>query len=197
MDRRWVHKAADSGQDEVALAQLAAQRATNPEVKSFAERLVKDHTDANNELKSMAASKGITLDQDDGKDRTYRRMSGKSSTEFDQEFVEHMVDEHEDDIRRFEKASRDAKDTEVKSFASKHLPHLREHLQMAQRLQTSMSATGRMDSSTSPSTTGASSSKSSSSTSPSSTSTGTGTSSSKSGTGTGTGTGTATDKSNK
>jgi putative membrane protein len=145
MERRFVHKTAESGKDEVALAQLASQRATNPEVRRFAERLVKDHTAVNDELKTLAGSKNIKLDTDEGKERSYRRLSSKSGAEFDQEFVEHMVDAHEESIRRFEKAASDAKDPEIRAFASKHVDHLRQHLQQAQSLMTSTMPTGRDD----------------------------------------------------
>jgi putative membrane protein len=144
-DRRFVSKTADSGQDEVQLAQLAAQRAMNPEVRQFAERLVKDHTAVNDELKGIASSKNVKIDRDDGKERAYRRLNAKAGAEFDQEFVEHMIDSHEDGIRRFEKAAKDAKDPEIRSFAAKHVDHLRQHLQQAQSLQASTMPTGRTD----------------------------------------------------
>ncbi len=153
-DRRFVNKAADSGQSEVQLAQLAAQRATNPEVKNFAQKLVTDHTNVNSELKSLASQKGLTLDSDTDQDRTYKRLAKKSGAEFDQEFVEQMIDEHEKDVKLFEKASNDARDTEVRSFAAKHVGHLREHLQQAQGLRQAVMPTGRMDDSSGRSTSG-------------------------------------------
>ena len=144
-DRRFVTKAADGGMAEVQVAQLAAQRASNPEVKSFAQKLVDDHTQVNSELMSLAGQKNVKMDNDDDKDRAYKRLNKKSGEEFDQEFVEHMIDEHEKDIKLFEKASSDAKDADVRAFASKHLDHLREHLQAAQNLRESVMPTGRMD----------------------------------------------------
>jgi putative membrane protein len=147
-DRRFVTKAADGGQSELALAELAAQRATNPEVKSFAQKLVTDHTKVNSELMSLASQKNVKVDVDDDKDRAYKRMNKKSGSEFDQEFVEHMIDEHEKDVKMFEKAASDAKDAEVRAFATKHVADLREHLQEAQNLRLSVMPTGRTDSST-------------------------------------------------
>ena len=144
-DRRFVTKAADGGQAEVQLAELAAQRATNPEVKSFAQKLVTAHSKVNAELTSLAGQKSIKLDADNEKDRSYKRLSKKTGAEFDQEFVEHMIDEHEKDIKMFEKASTDAKDTDVRSFAAKHVSHLREHLQQAQGLRQAVMPTGRLD----------------------------------------------------
>jgi putative membrane protein len=146
-ERRFVTKAADNGQAEVQLAQLAAQRATNPEVRSYAQKLVEDHSKVNSELVSLAGQKNIKVDTDDDKDRSYKRLNKKSGSEFDQEFVEHMIDEHEKDIKMFEKAASDAKDPDLKAFASRHVSHLREHLQQAQSLRQSVMPTGRTDTS--------------------------------------------------
>ena len=146
MERRFVTKAADSGKAELELAQLAAQQASNAEVKAYAQKLIEDHGKVNQELTSLAGQKNVKLDDDeDGKDRHYRRLSKKTGTEFDQEFVEHMIEMHEDDVKRFEKASTDAKDQDLKSFAAKHIEHLRGHLQEAQSLRSTIMPTGRMD----------------------------------------------------
>jgi putative membrane protein len=144
-DRRFVTKVADGGQSEVNLAQLAAERASNPDVRAFAQKLVDDHSKVNSELHSLANTKSVDLDLDNDKDRAYKRLSAKSGADFDREFIDHMIDEHEDDIKMFEKASVDAKDLDVRNFASKHLADLRQHLQKAQALQSSTMPTGRMD----------------------------------------------------
>jgi putative membrane protein len=153
-DRRFVNKAADEGKAEVAIAQLAAQRATSSEVKSFAQKLVDDHSKVNAELTSLASQKNVKVDTDDDKDRAYKRLNKKTGSEFDQEFVEHMIDEHEKDIKMFEKAANDAKDAEVRAFAAKHVDHLREHLQAAQSLRQTLMPTGRSDDSSGRSTPG-------------------------------------------
>lgn len=144
-DRRFVTKAAEGGQSEVQAAQLAAQRATNPDVKTFAQKLVDTHTKVNSELMGLAQQKNVKLDADDNKDRAYNRLNKKAGSEFDQEFVEHMIDEHEKDIKMFEKAASDAKDAEVRAFASKHVSHLRAHLEQAQNLRQSVMPTGRSE----------------------------------------------------
>lgn len=142
-DKRFVTKAADHGQSELALAQLASQQASNPEVRSFAQKLVNDHTKVNSELMKLAGNKNVKLDQEDSKDRTYKRLSNRSGSDFDQEFVEQMIDMHEADVKLFEKTAEDAKDQELRSFASRHVGHLREHLQRAQSLRQSIIPTGR------------------------------------------------------
>ena len=168
-----MNKAADNGESEVHAAQLAAQRATHPEVKNFAQKLVDDHTKVNSELTSLASQKNVKIDMDDDKDRAYKRLNKKSGSEFDQEFVEHMIDEHEKDIKMFEKAASDAKDSEVRAFASKHLGDLREHLQMAQSLRYTVMPTGRDDSSSGRSTSSSTGSSSSGTTGSSTTGSGT------------------------
>ena len=174
-DRRFVQKAADGGHDEVNLAQLAAQRATSSEVKSFAQKLVDDHTKVNSELMSLASQKNVKVDTDNDKDRTYKRLNKKSGSEFDQEFVEHMIDDHEKDIKMFEKAASDAKDPEVRAFASKHVSDLRAHLQQAESLRQSLMPTGRMDDRSGRSTPGGTTSSGLSTSSTGSTSTSPGT----------------------
>jgi len=144
MDRRFVTKAAESGQDEIALAQLALEHATNPDVKQFAQHMIDDHTQANQQLMTIASEKNVKLDQDDAtKDRTYRKLSKATGNDFDREFVSQMVDEHEKDVKLFEKESQHAKDPEVRQFASSTLPTLRQHLQQVQQLQQSIVPTGR------------------------------------------------------
>jgi putative membrane protein len=145
MDRRFVTKAADGGQAELAVAKLAAEKASNAEVKSFAQKLVDDHSKVNDELKGIAGQKNVKLDDDNDHDRAYKRLSKKSGAEFDREFVEHMIDEHEKDVKMFEKAAKDAKDSDVRSFAAKHVDHLREHLRQAESLRASTMPTGRTD----------------------------------------------------
>lgn len=142
-ERRFVNKAADSNKEEIQIAQLAAQKATNAEVRSYAQSLVDAHSKVNTELLTLAGSKSVKLDQDDGRGITYRRLSNKTGAEFDQEFVEHMIDEHEDNVRMFEKAAADSKDADLRSFASSHVAALREHLQKAQALRASTMPTGR------------------------------------------------------
>jgi putative membrane protein len=154
-DRRFVNKAAEEGHAEHQLAQLAAQRATSSEVRTYAQKLVEEHAKVNAELKTIASEKNVDVDIDDDQDRAYKRLNKKTGSEFDQEFVEHMIDEHERDIKMFEKAASDAKDPEVRAFASKHVGSLREHLQQAQSLRQTLMPTGRLDDSSGRSTPGA------------------------------------------
>ncbi len=141
-DRRFVTKAAEDGQDEVQLAQLASQKASNPDVRNYAQQLVEQHQQVNSELMSIANQRNLKLDKDESNSRAYKRLNKASPQDFDREFVAHMIDEHEKDIKLFQKAASDAKDSQVREFASKHVADLQQHLQMAQHLQQSVIPTG-------------------------------------------------------
>jgi putative membrane protein len=68
-------------------------------------------------------------------------MSKLTGSEFDKEYVSHMVKDHKKDIAKFEDASKNAQDPDVRAFAEKTLPVLREHLEMAQNVESSMKST--------------------------------------------------------
>lgn len=132
----FMKHAAQGGTAEVALARLAKDKASNPEVKAYAERLERDHSKAGDELKSLASSKRVTLPE---APKTYasnlkERLSKLSGAEFDRAYVSAMVDDHQKDVRAFEREAASGADADVKAFASKTLPTLKEHLQQAQQL---------------------------------------------------------------
>ncbi|MBC5766827.1 DUF4142 domain-containing protein [Ramlibacter albus] len=136
-DRKFVEKAAGSGMFEVQVAQLAASKAAEPNVKSFASMLVDHHTAANNELIQLANMKGIELPAAPprGMRKEVEHLGKKSGSDFDKEFVKKVgIDAHKKDIKLFEHASKDLKDAQLKAFVDKTLPKLREHLAAAQAL---------------------------------------------------------------
>ncbi|HUQ28860.1 MAG TPA: DUF4142 domain-containing protein [Usitatibacter sp.] len=143
-DRKFVEKAAIDGMAEVELGKLAASKASNDQVKQFAQRMVADHTKANDELKSVAGNKGIQLpasvDKKHQKDMDH--MQTKDAKKFDHEYMEMMVKEHKKDVSEFQKRSRSGKDADIKAFAAKTLPTLKEHLQMAQSTQAALKGGG-------------------------------------------------------
>jgi putative membrane protein len=137
LDTHFVTTAAEGGLAEVKLGELAKQKGSNQSVTSFGDQMVKDHTEANNELKSIASSKGIKVPESlNAKDQAlYDRLSKLSGGQFDRAYISAMVKDHEEDISEFRRISRTAKDQEIKSFASKTLPTLEHHLEMAQQAQ--------------------------------------------------------------
>jgi putative membrane protein len=136
-DRKFIEEAASSGMFEVEVAQLAAAKASDAQVKSFASMLVDHHTAANNELVKIANARKVELPA--APKRALRRdtekLGKKSGAEFDRDFVREVgIKAHEKDIKLFENASKDVKDPELKAFVNKTLPVLRDHLAQAQKL---------------------------------------------------------------
>lgn len=136
----FVAEAAAGGMAEVQLASLALTRSQNPEVKEFAKRMIDDHSKANDELKPIAASKSILLPKD--LSATEKSLSDKLSklngAEFDKEYVNARVADHEKDVKAFQTQAQTGTDTDVRAFAAKTLPTLQQHLQMIQAIKAKM-----------------------------------------------------------
>lgn len=136
-DRKFIEEAASSGMFELQAAQLAATKATDPAVKSYATTLADHHSAANNELMTLAASLGLELPP--APKRAMRneieKLGKATGPEFDREFVRNVgIKEHEKDIKAFQKAAKDVKDPQLKAWIDKTLPVLQQHLAAAQNL---------------------------------------------------------------
>ena len=135
-DQEFLTKAAAGGLYEVEAGQLAQSKGRGSNVQTFGAMLIKDHGAANEELKALAASKGVTLPASLPADKKKRLDKIASAKDFDKEFVDEVgLDDHKKDIALFEKASNDADDAEVKAFAAKTLPTLRAHREHAEGLK--------------------------------------------------------------
>lgn len=147
-DHEFIEDAAKGGLAEVQLGQLAAQKAENPDVKKFGQRMVDDHSKANDQLKQIASSKGMNLpaDLDRSAKREHDKLSKLSGAAFDREYMKHMVSDHKKDVKDFEKEAKSGSDADVKTFASSTLPTLQEHLQMAQQADASVRGGSRKSS---------------------------------------------------
>jgi putative membrane protein len=139
-DYKFVREAAEGGLLEVKLGELAKQKGTSQSVQQFGDRMVTDHTKANNDLKQIVSQKGAMLpDQLSRKEEHelmhFQKLSGK---DFDKNYAEHMVKDHNKDIKEFQDAAKNAQDPELKAFAQKTLPVLEQHMQQAQQIESSL-----------------------------------------------------------
>jgi len=133
-DKKFMTKAAEGGIAEVELSTVAAQKATNADVKTFANRMVTDHSKANDELKQLAGNKGVTLPT--ATDKEHKELEDKLTKEkagpkYDKAYMEAMVKDHGKVVDAFTKESKDAKDADLKSWVSNTLPTVQDHLKMA------------------------------------------------------------------
>ena len=140
-DQKFVSEAAMGSMMEVEMGRWAAQIGTSDAVKQFGRRMVEDHSKANDELKQVAASKGITLPTAlDQKHQTeVSKLARLKGADFDKAYSKKMLSDHQKDVAAFQRASEKATDREVKAFATKTLPTLQEHLEMARALNSSAS----------------------------------------------------------
>jgi putative membrane protein len=135
-DVKFVKKEAAAGLAEVKMAELAAQKAQRPEVKEFAQTLVKDHTAANTELAELAKKKGVEISAvvDPDSAETFKKLEGHSGTDFDKEYLSEMTSAHKKCVSNFEEAAKDARDGDLKAWINKTLPTLKAHHEKAQQL---------------------------------------------------------------
>jgi len=144
-DRKFMEKAAEGGMAEVQLGSLAKQRGSSDEVKKFGAQMTQDHAKAGDELRAIATSKGVALPSSLDRDAQaeMNKLSRLKGDEFDREYMQHMVKDHQKDVKEFQKAAKEARDPEVKGFAAKTLTVIEGHLQLAQRADEAVKAKGK------------------------------------------------------
>ena len=135
-DQAAMKQLASANLAEIESGKMAAQKAQNAEVKSFAQKMVQDHSKMLEDLKSLAKSKGVALPTNAPvKDMAQAKLlERKSGAEFDKDYMEHMVKDHENDVKESENIAAKAKDPQFKSAVQQANAKIREHLQLAQRV---------------------------------------------------------------
>lgn len=136
-DRDFVMKAASGGMMEVELGNIAQQNAASQRVKDFGSMMVRDHSKSNDELKSLASAKGLTLNADSLMNihKTHiENLRKKTGADFDKSYMSMMVKDHNEDVNLFKKSSSGAADADLKGWAGKTLPVLQMHLDSAQAI---------------------------------------------------------------
>ena len=141
MDQKFMMMAAKGGMMEIEMGRLALQKSTNDSVRQYAQKMIDDHTMAGDELKQLAASKGVMLPMNvEAKHMAMMaKMQRMSGMDFDMMYVKEVgVKAHQDMEKLYMKESMSGKDMETKAFAARTLPVVRMHLQMAREWMMSM-----------------------------------------------------------
>ncbi|MBC3540865.1 DUF4142 domain-containing protein [Rufibacter sp. H-1] len=143
-DQLFMMKAASGGMMEVAAGKLASTKGQDPAVKQFGQRMVTDHTKANTELKAIAAKKGVTLPTAllPEHQQHLDMLTQLSDAEFDRSYTQHMVQAHDKDIAEFDRQAKSGTDADLKAFAAKNLPILREHRKLVQPIYEKVNRSG-------------------------------------------------------
>jgi putative membrane protein len=145
----FVTKATQASLAEVELSKVALSQSKNAQVRSFAQRMVRDHEKASTELKPIAQKHGIQVPaQLDAKHaKKLEDLKAKSGEEFDAEYSRIMMKDHEKAVGLFTKASKSTQlDADLRNFASKTLPTLESHHQLANRLPENETRSARSES---------------------------------------------------
>jgi putative membrane protein len=145
-DSHFVMEAAEGGIAEVEMGKLATEKASSPDVKNFGQRMVDDHSKANDDLKRVMSQKGVTLPAGPSAKHKAKmdKMSKLSGAAFDKAYMDDMLADHIEDVAAFQKEATSGKDPDAQAFAARTLPTLQEHLKMAQDIHAKLSgkATG-------------------------------------------------------
>jgi putative membrane protein len=135
-DQEFVTKAAQGNSAEVELGKIVAAKSKDPNVKQFAQMMVRDHTTALNELQELAQTKNLNFNDDlpDDAKSLQQKLSSDTGKQLDKDYMDGMVEDHQKDVQEFTDKSQNAKDPDVKQWASKTLPTLQKHLEKAQQI---------------------------------------------------------------
>ncbi len=128
--KEFVKEAVESNLAEIQASQLALSKSNNPEVKTFAQQMVDNHTTANNQLQAVAEHMGIKIPYrpDLTHQAALERLRSESSASFDKSYIEQMSKDHEKAIELFQGAANSAQiGQELKALAQETLPILHQH----------------------------------------------------------------------
>ena len=136
-DKKFLAMAAQSDQNEIALSQLADQKATNPAVKSFAETMISEHTQMTASMKPFADAWSLTppTGPDADHQKTIDKLNGLSGAEFDKEYISDMVSDHAKALSAFTTEAKDTKDAKFKAAVIKGKTAVAAHKNMAYNLK--------------------------------------------------------------
>lgn len=131
-DMRFMREAARGGMAEVKLGQLALDRGASERVRHFGQRMIDDHSKANDRLKDIASRERVDLPTDIGakNQALYDRLSSLHGAAFDAAYIRNMKMDHAEDIAAFRSEKNGGHDRAVRRFASETLPIVQEHYNM-------------------------------------------------------------------
>ena len=136
-DKKFLANAAQSDKNEIALSEVAEQKATNPAVKAFAEKMVKEHKEMSESMKPFAEQWGINppVDVDSDHQKELDKLNGLSGKDFDREYIDQMVSDHGKALDAFTDEAKSTKDAKFKAAVLKGKTHVAAHKNMAYDLK--------------------------------------------------------------
>ncbi len=136
-DYKFLADAARGGTMEVQLGELARQKGVSQSVRNFGEKMVADHTKANDELKQIATQKGATIPValSHHEHSAITQLQKESGPAFDKAYAKDMAKDHRNDVKDFQNAAKEVADPDLRAWVQKTLPVLEQHLRLAQDME--------------------------------------------------------------
>jgi putative membrane protein len=136
-DKKFLKDAAVGGLMEVELGKLATQKGSSDGVKKFGQKMVDDHSKANDQLKELATKENLQMPSElDSKHQSrLDKLSKLDGPAFDKAYIKDQLKDHEQDVSAFQSEAQNGQDPNIKQFAANTLPTLQEHLSMAKDLK--------------------------------------------------------------
>jgi putative membrane protein len=137
-DQEMMEKIAQTNIAEIETAKLAQEKSKNEEVRAFAQKMIDDHTAAQSELEKIAQSKGVTLPTtpDSKHQAALKKMTTLSDKDFDKQYMSQAGEkDHREAHKLLDRVSKQAKDEELKQYATKTIAAVDEHGKMAKEVK--------------------------------------------------------------
>jgi putative membrane protein len=133
----FVSKVAQSDMLEVQASEFVAPNA-DADTKPFAEMMIRDHRATSNELKELVQSRKVPVELPAAMDAEHQKklddLKKLSGRDLDRQYDQMQLEAHQQAVDLFTRYSANGENSELKAWATKTLPRLKEHLAMAQKL---------------------------------------------------------------
>jgi putative membrane protein len=141
-DLNFVNQAGFSGQAEVVLGRIAQQQGGSPAVRSFGAQMVGDHTQANQELASIAASQGATAptQPEAGRQAVAAAIGAAAGPAFDAQYIPLQLADHDAAVALFQDEATTSTNESLRAYARKYLPVIQRHETMLRSMGTHVAA---------------------------------------------------------
>lgn len=135
-DKKFATEAAEAGLAEVEMGKLGQNQGSSAKVKEYGRMMEKDHRKANDELQELAKKDNITLPSTlpSAMQNKHDALKKKSGQDFDRAFMKQMIEDHKKVITLFENEEKNGQNEQLRTWARKTLPTLRQHLEHAQKI---------------------------------------------------------------
>jgi putative membrane protein len=140
-DSKHLRQLAEANLAEVQAGKLAAEKATEDDVKRYGQRMAEGHGEHLSTLRKLAKSNKVELPSSPSKkhqDAMKKLQSAKKGAEFDRAYMAQMVKDHEEALKLHQDAAKNAEDKDVRAAAEKAIPDVRQHLDTAKGIQASL-----------------------------------------------------------